>query len=294
MKREGIFFWMILISLIFITNLSALTIDSVSTNPDSIGPGEISRIKLGLENNGDKTIEEVSILLDLSEVPFAPSDSSSEVGFDEIKKERIKFADFEVVALNDAKPGIYKIPVQVTYLEDETSKSKNFLISLIISSEPLITLNAEEGLFLKNSENEVSIKVVNKGLSDAKFLEIEIMPDTRYMINPPEKMYLGDLDSDDFDSATFNLFFKENSLSNIDLLVQITYKDSLNKNYLENFQVPIKVYSREKAIELGFIEKNNVVNYIVLVVVLIILYIIYRRFKKRRKAKKSKEEKEVY
>src|SRR3989338_3974305 len=108
----------IFILLIGISLASALTINSVSTSPDEVAPGEISKIRIEIVNNGDETVTDVSVSLDLSIVPFAPFDSSSEFSIDEIKKDRTKQADFEISALNDAKSGNYKIPVKISYMEN--------------------------------------------------------------------------------------------------------------------------------------------------------------------------------
>ncbi len=282
---------MLLMVIIFLSfsYVSAITIDSVSTTPSEIAPGDVSIIEFGIKNNGETDIKDVSVMLDLEEIPFAPHTSSTEFNIDEIKDGKTKYTLFKIKALNDAKSGIYKIPIKAIYKEDEETKEINSLISLTVNSKPIISGNVEEGLLLKGVENEVSIKIVNKGLSDIKFLEVEVNKANYYTLLSPKSEYIGDLDSDDFESAEFKIHFKSNSPTNARIPLVIKYKDVLNNEYEESFNLEAKVYNPEQAIQLGLIQKNNTTTYIAIAIILIIIYIIYRRIKKYLKRKKEKE-----
>lgn len=272
---------MLLISLIGFA--SAITITSVSTNPETIAPGETSEITITLKNNADIDIEDVSVNLDLSNVPFAPFESGSSFFTNELLESKTKTAEFNVIALNDAKSGIYKIPVVISYTEDNVVKTQNSLISLDINSQPIIDVSVEDGLLLKGKENKVTLKIINKGLADAKFLEVETKGSTSYNILSAEKIYVGDVDSNDFQTVDYQIYFSPNSLSRLDLPVAIKYKDIANKEYTLEFNPSLKVYSQQQAQNLGLIAKSNTSLYIIIVVIVIILFLIYRWFRRRRK-----------
>ena len=72
------------VSLALINSVSALTIDSVAVT-DEIKPGKSTRVTIGLENEAEEDVEDVSISLSLQDVPFAPYDSSSEYSIDLIE-----------------------------------------------------------------------------------------------------------------------------------------------------------------------------------------------------------------
>ena len=270
-----------LLSIIGFAN--ALTITSVSTNPDTIAPGETSQIIITLKNNADIDIEDVSVNLDLTNVPFAPFESGSDFFTNEILESKTKQASFNLIALNDAKSGIYKIPVKISYTEDNVIKTQSSLISLMINSQPIIEVSVDDGLLLKGKENKVTFKIVNKGLADAKFLEIETKGSTSYNILSAEKIYVGDVDSDDFQTVDFQMFFSQNSLSKLDIPIIVKYKDVANKEYVKEFNPTLKVYSLQQAQELGLVAKSNTSNYIIGVIVLIIIFFIYRWFRRRKK-----------
>jgi hypothetical protein len=291
MKKSLLLVLSILTLLASLTFTSALVIDSVIIDSSGIAPGETTIIELGLRNNANEDINDVSVTLDLRELPIAPFDSSSEFGIDEIREDRIQFAKFEVIALDNAKSQTYKIPVQISYLEEDetTLKTKNSLISLKIHSEPIMDLIAEDNLLLKGKDNLVSIKVINKGLGDIKFLEIEAKSSSRYNILSPKEIYAGDLDSDDFDNIDFKVFFKKETPDKVLLPITLRYKDTFNKEYQEDFNVLLDVYTSDKAVELGLIEKNSTKQIITSLIILIVLWWIYHRWRKKSKLKKRSE-----
>jgi len=292
-KTLGILSIAILIIIISLNNLSALTIKSVYAMPNEIAPGETAIIEIQIENNADNDIKDVSISLVLIDptnqviIPFAPFDSSSEKSFDEIDEGDDETAKFKIIALNNAESGIYKIPLHIEYNENDEIKTKDSLISVNINSKPLLNLNFEEDLLLKGQENEVNLRVINKGLSQIKFLEMEIGGSTYYDILSSNHVYLGDIESDDFDSGEFKIYFKANSPNSIILPVTLTYRDAMNNQYTENFNLNLRVYTTERAIELGLINKNNTGVYITVVIILVIVYLVYRKLRKRKKSKVS-------
>lgn len=279
--------FLIVSTLINISLLSALTINSVLIEPNEISQGDLVNIEIDLKNNGEEDINNIDINLDLQELPFAPFESSSGYGIAEIKSGKIKSARFKLITLSDAKSQIYKIPVKITYFEENELQviTKISLISLGVISKPIIGINVEENLLLKGKNNELSIKVINKGLGDIKFLEIEIMDSNNFDLLSSKKVYIGDLDSDDFDTVSFKVFFKENIPNKINFPIKIEYSDSLNKEYSENLNISLDVYAKEKAKELGLIEKNYYAETVSLVITLILAFILYRIWKTSKRKK---------
>ena len=285
--KAGVLFFMI----ILITSFSsALLVDSVLTNPSEISPGEVSTIRIILENNQGEDVEEVSILLDLKEVPFAPHQSSSEFSIGKIRKERTDYATFKIKAFSDAEAGIYRIPLKVSYKEKDQVINRESLISIIVNSPPILSSSVEEGFLIKGQENQILVRITNKGLSGVKFLEVEIIQGSDYSLLSPKNSYLGNLDSDDFDSAEFKIYLKENVPTNLRIPVVLSYKDTLNKEFQETTYLSLKAYDKKQAEQMGLIEKSNTLTYVAIAIILILVYLIFRRI---RNASKKKREKEV-
>jgi hypothetical protein len=284
MKKQIILI-MGLMLLSLISLFSALVIDSVSTLPNEVSPGETAKILIVLENDGDNDIEDVSVSLDLTNVPFAPFGSSSEVSINAIDENDDEDVSFRVIVLGDAESGIYKIPVIIKFNEKGDIKIRNSLIGLTVNSKPLIGVDVEDSLLLKGKENIVSIKIINKGLSKIKFLDVEIERLNHFDVLGSSMEYIGDIDSDDFDTVEFKVLFKEKIPSSVDFPVQVNYRDVLNREHKETFNLRLRVYSEEKAVELGLIEKSNTRFYVVAIVFLVIVYFVYGRIRKRMRAK---------
>lgn len=261
---------------------SALTIESVSSTPSDIAPGETAKIKIDIENNIQEDLENVIVSLDLSLVPFAPYESSTDKIIKEIDEEDTESVSFDVIALSDAEAGIYKIPVVISYLFNGTIISKTSFISLTINSEPELTISYT-GDLIKGKNNKINVRITNTGLTEIKFLEIELKDSSRIKTLGTKKIYIGDIESDDFDSTDFNLFVDEGASSLSNIPITLKYRDATNNVKTENINLQVRVYDLKEAQELGIVKKNNTMIYLGLIIVLIILWFVYRRLKKKKR-----------
>jgi len=261
----------------------SLIISSISTVPDTISPGESSKISIYLKNNGNYDLEDISINMDLSNLPFAPYNSGSYYTFDKLNEGDTKKVEFEITAQPNAKSGLYKIPLKIEYNENSQTKIRNSVVSVVVNSEPSLKVILEENVLLAGQENKIVMKIINNGLSDAKFVEVNISQVSNYYtILSPESVYIGDIDSDDYQTLEFKLFFKKNIPSIINLPIVVYYKDANNNAYSQKFEIQLKVYTKSKAEELGLIKRNMNIYYLLGFFSLVILFLIYR-FVRRRK-----------
>ena len=279
----------ILLSLISITMISAITIKDVSSSPGEIVPGEIASISIEIENIFEENVENLNIRLDLSEVPFAPYQSSSEKYLEELDDGDEETFVFKLIALPETDTGIYKIPVKINYEYEGENKTKEDLISLIVNSKPELKISLEDSVVLiKGKENKISIKIVNSGLSDTKFVYLETSDTSGIKFLGEKEQYLGDIDSDDFDSIDYQIYLSAESPNSISLPITLRYKDSTNKEYTETRIIILNTYSLKEAQDLGLVEKQNYTLPVIIGIV-ILGYIVYRILKKR-KLKKKRED----
>jgi hypothetical protein len=277
----------IILGILLINLASALTITSVSSYPAQIEPGENAKITLEIKNNLDQDIENVEISLDLENVPFAPYQSSSEKTISKIREDKTKDIEFAVMALGDAESGTYKIPVKIRYNETE----KISYISLIVNSEPSLEIEYE-GNLIKGRNNELTIKIINSGLSDVKSLSIEVSDAVGIQILNSKYVYIGNIDSDDFDSANFKVLVNENAPISVNLPIKLSYRDSLNKVYGENKNIELRTYTEKQATRLGLIKKSKLGQIAISIIILVVLFVIYRKMRKRLRKKREREKKE--
>jgi len=278
---------MLLISLTFI---SAVSITDVTSTPEEVAPGDVVKVSLEIENIFEEDVKNLNVKLDLSEenVPFAPYQSSSEKFLDELNDGDKEDFNFKLIVLPSAHTGIYKIPVKISYKNiDGNESEKQELISITVNSEPELKISLDDSaVLIRGKENEFSIKIINSGLADVKFLYISINNAAKLKIISEKEQYIGDIDSDDFDSVEYRAYVEEDASSSISLPVTLKFRDSTNKEFSETRILTLKTYSLKEAQMFGLVKKPNFIPYIV-VSVLVIAYIVYRILKKR-KLKKSR------
>jgi len=293
-------FW-ILLTAIFITQLylaSALTITSATSNPKEIQPGEKFSLDLKIENNLDEDAENVVVSLILNgivnpttgqiisaAVPFAPYQSSNEVRIDTIESDDRETASFDLIAFSDAVSGTYTIPVQVSY--NNQSPESLGVVSVVVNAKPKIETSLENSVLIKGTSGKISIRVINSGLGDAKFLSVDLSSTAGIQLTNPNSVYIGNVDSNDFDTADFNVFINADAPSLINLPVKVTYSDSANNPITENKVISVKTYTVKEATDLGLINRNNTFVIILSIVGVLILFLIYRRIRKRNRNKRN-------
>lgn len=248
--------------------------------------GEDASIKVEVENNFDYDIEEVSVKLNLENLPFTAI-SSSEKELDDLDENDDDSATFTLKVSNDVVPGDYNIPYVVSYTnvdtDNESTKEGSFGIRVSAKTDidfSLETSGENSEAAIVGQKGKISFKIINQGLGEVKFVSVQIFP-SDYELLSNDKIYIGNIDSDDSDFATFDVIFK--SASPI-FSAKIEYKDFDNNDQTETIAIPMKVYTQEKALEFGLIQKPNYVPYFV-AVVLIIIWLVWRKIKKSRKNK---------
>lgn len=277
----------ILLALFFTLQLvsiaNALTITNVDVSPNEIVPNGKTEVRINIENNLNEDVEDVSLSLELSKVPFAP-EKTSEYFFDEIRKDKSKEAVFELVVDADASPGTYKIPVVISYKYNNQTKTRSSYFSIKVNAKPKLDFSIDS-IILKNQKNKMQIQITNTGLAKASFLEIEL-GNGNFNLLSGNKIYVGDLDSNDFDTISFEAFVRDTSTISIPLTIK--YKDPSNKEYEESFTLTAKAYSQKEAEKLGLVKKSSALRY-VLIVVIIVIIILFIRWRRKRARNKQKE-----
>jgi hypothetical protein len=292
MKILGIF--SILILVLVITQISALDnvkerriefghvmiIEEIKMGPEFIAPGESGTINIRIRNNANEELTDVRVELNLpDEIKFLNSVSTKKIG--KIYSNEVVDLTFEVISMPESDEGMYNATIVVDYLNhigDERQDNDEFGI-LVIKSEPKIFIKIDSTEIYEGSDmGEVSLTFVNNNLANLKFLTVELLESENYKILSANKEYVGDLDSDDFESVDFRLSVENKKV--IPLKLKLSYMDALNNKYEEEMEVELNIMS---ASELG-IKKNGSSGILLFIVILGIAgYYFYKRYKKKKK-----------
>lgn len=254
---------------------SAMVIKSVEAN--NFQPGSEQEITLKVKNTLDADTEDVSITLDLTSLPF--SMIGIEDNPDEISEDDTENFDFSLKALSSAKAGDYQIPYTLNY-DNETKKGT---FSLTVEAEPQLSYTVSTDTPVVGSKAKVTLKIINKGLGDAKFVGVTLIP-SGYTLLSEENYYIGTIDSDDSQNENFEVIFTS---QNPTITARIEYKNFDNELVTETINLPLTVYNQEQALKLGIIQANNSGTYILVSVAFIIGWIVIRKIRKKRRLNKA-------
>lgn len=283
MKNSKIIILLIALVALQISIASAITISQISVSPNTVEPGKTASVRVTLENNFDDQVDNVQVGIDLSNVPLSPK-SSSALFVEKIKSDKSDDFDFEISVNADADAGVYKFPVIIKYDLNNKTIQEGTISSVTINAKPILDLSTDSFL-LANQKGTLNIKITNLGLAKARFLEANLESSAGYQLLSSSKNYIGDLNSNDFDSVSIIVYVK--NPGTVSIPVNLVYKDFANNDYSESKTVSVRIYSQEEALNLGLVKKSNTGTYVALVIVLIILYLIYRRIRKWARNKKA-------
>ncbi|MBI5148314.1 hypothetical protein HZA33_01390 [Candidatus Pacearchaeota archaeon] len=254
-----------------------IIIKSVDTNPQVVKPGEVAEIKLVVENTAQERIDDIIVKLDLAALPIAPSESSTEKNIERLYSDDTETLIFRIIVLPDAESKIYKIPVQLTYNQTK----RDSVISLMVEGKPELDIGIDENKAdIIGKAGDLSIRFVNKGSSNIKFLTVKILESDSFDLISSDTYYIGDLKTGDLDTASFKIQPKN---QNIEIRLSATYKDQSNKEYIITKTLNQRVYSEEEAKQLGLVKPDNRLMYLLIVAVIILVYVLTKYLRRKRK-----------
>ncbi|NQU98200.1 hypothetical protein HQ533_01930 [Candidatus Woesearchaeota archaeon] len=264
------------------TQDAVLSIEEISTEPAEMAPGSSGTIKLVLKNMAYSTLSDIKVKIDLasSSLPFAPYNSASEKNIYQLKPGSTHEFNFDIIAFPDATAQIYKVPVNITYYDNiGTAYSKDDLIGVVVNSEPDIKVVVDSTTLLAEKRiGDIVLKIVNKGLNDVKLMNMKLSDsEDLEILSSSNEEYIGNLDSDDFETVDFRILFKGEDT--VEIPLELDYMDNNNNYYKEDLTLKLKVHSAEK---LGTSNGKGGIYFVVIVVVAVVAFIIYRRRKKKK------------
>ena len=115
------------------------------------------------------------------------------------------------------------------------------------------------------------------------FVNVKLDKSDKYRVISPSEVYIGNIDSDDYETADFKLYIERTSDKKIVLPLAVEYKDANNKNYKSIVNLELPLYSSSEAKKLGLAEGNGKSGWIILIVLAVAGFFGYRYWKKRRK-----------
>jgi len=257
-----------------------LNIMNVTTEPSIMEPGQKAILHITLKNAADYLMNEINLKLNFSGVDIAPYGETAEKKISSISAGSIEKVSFGIITLPKIEGGIYKIPMSIDY-KDVTTKSYSIsnYVSVEVGSKPEIDASIESTtIYGSKTIGEITIKLVNRGLTDVKLLNIKLgKSNSDFNILSSESVYVGNLDSDDYETAEFKIKLLTNK-KEINLPLALEFRDSSNNLYFLEKTVMLKILTASEA------GKGNGSTWIIAIVVAIaiIAYLFYKKNHKKK------------
>ena len=266
------------------THDAVLDITSVEIDQEKIIPGETAKVSVMIKNLADSLLKDIRFKLDFNDdsLPLAPYKSSSERRVAQLNSNFQDTLNFQLIADPEAKSGLYKVPLEITYRDE---KGKNYSISDIlavtIGDIPKVSPFIKRSTVLQSQkEGKITISMANSGITDVKFLELFILPSDDYqLISTSDYFYIGDIDSDDTESEEINIYVNK-GVEKLNLPVRLKYRDANNKDFQQAFDLEMNLYSEKNLKKFGIIQKSNTGVYLIILILIAGGYYWYRKNKK--------------
>ncbi|MBI4447381.1 hypothetical protein HY643_00220, partial [Candidatus Woesearchaeota archaeon] len=237
-----------------------LTVSKVETEPSMIPPGSEGTIKIFLKNEETAALEDMVVNLKISSnLPFVPVGSISEKRLNLLIGGEERQLNFDIVTEASAEAKAYQVPLIITYYDSiGNNYSINNSIGVLIGGKPDYVLNLETSELHKAGDaGSVVISISNSGPTQLKFLSIEIVPTDKYEVIGNNREYLGNLDSDDFETAEFKVYVKDAVSEAAPLKLKIDYKDPYNKQHIDEKELELKLYTASEIRKFGLEEQGG-------------------------------------
>ena len=267
---------------------SVLAVKEIFSNPKQVSQGSPVEVTIILKNQATNVIRDITTELLLVDSPLAPIGSTSEKRVFALQPDEETQVTYILLVEPDAASALYKVPLRITYEDNEGAQTeKEVSFGLLIGAEPAIQIDMEEStVFVKDTTGTIVISISNIGPSELKYVSLEIEDSEAYELLSTSRVYLGNLEPDDFETAEFTVYAKEEANINI----KVTYRDAFNKLYEEERTLYLSIYSSSEAKKYGLIPANGIwgtIGLIIFVIFVIALMIEWRKHREFRKAVKK-------
>ncbi|MBU2633898.1 MAG: COG1361 S-layer family protein [Nanoarchaeota archaeon] len=270
------------------TRIASIDIASVTTEPERIIPGSPALLNINLKNTASTIMRDINVKLDLTGLPFTPLNSINEKKIRKLSPNEEVSINFDIIADPDAESKPYKIPLQFTFYDGlDNLQTKNYTIGLLVDSKADLQLDLEEtDIYTKGKSGKTIISISNIGPTDLKFVSLQLMESDDYEIIGTDRVYLGNLESDDFETAEFKLNSK--SSEDIKLKVLIDYKNAYNEEKNKIYEINLPMYSKNNAIAYGLLTPDKgIFSVIIYIILILFIYSLYKEWKIQKDLGKS-------
>ena len=225
---------------------SILSITDVKTEPEVVSPGQEFELIISVSNLAQTPLRDVNLELDVApqitgntivrDIPLIPL-RSNQRSVNRINSGQTTEFKFSMITAPDANTMVYKLPINLRYFDDNSNLRNIELITGVkVNGEPNLIVAIDQTSINKQSTvGDVNFIIINRGLTDLKTATINLIENEDFeILSSSSLQYLGNIDSDDFDTIRYRVRVNN---QNITFPITLTYMDSLNQEFTEDFVI---------------------------------------------------------
>jgi hypothetical protein len=266
-----------------------VVIEKIETSPEKVSPGQEVEVTLTVANNGNSIVEDMTITLNLEDTAaISPLKTSSQAVISQISARQTQDVVFDVIITPDAEIKVYEIPVTMSYSDQRNNEyEKTTYIAIPVDAEPEYVLNMEETeVYTEGQSGEITVSLSNIGVSNINYATLSILPSNDYIILSSDTVYIGNLESDDYETAQFKIYTQDYK-EELPVLFRLIYKDNYNRNYDDEITLSMNMFSSWKAKKYGLVQGSSAWTIIILVILVGAGSWYWWKYKKVKKEKKG-------
>ncbi len=238
-------------------------------------PGSEGKIVLTLKNSGSKTFYSVKTVLSSDVLSFKNN---------VVEKDFLKPGDEETFVTDaiikpTVVPGVYAVSINLEFYDENYNLiKKSYSSNIKVFEKPDYFLTLEDGDLKTKGKGKIVVSISNVGSEKLKYLVLKLNSNEEYYdILSPDEIYIGNLDSDDYETGEFEVYVKKDGV--IPFNVSVIFKDSFGNLYYENKILNYEVYNFRTAEKYGFYKRNYSFIFLLLLVLFSIPIVFFRRKK---------------
>lgn len=281
---------------------AVLAINQVKTDQATIVPGTQTKVSFVVENLADNTLMDIKLNLEIltvlssatgvtvRELPFTPIGSGNDKTVKTLSPGQTAEISFDLFTDATAESKVYKVPYTLTYSDSSgTNFTKIGIVGLLVESAPDLTVNIDKTeIYSAGAKGLIEFKLVNKGFSDIKFLDVKLSANKDFEILSNPEVYIGKLDSDDYEIADYTLMVSKDAKDQITLPLHVEYRDANGGLYTKDLNLNLKLFSGAELKQRTNGKGSSTIVWIVLIVVIVAGIFIYRKIRKNKRKKEQK------
>ncbi|MFA5106670.1 MAG: CARDB domain-containing protein [Candidatus Micrarchaeia archaeon] len=220
----------------------------VSIAENSPTPGQMTKLKVTVENSGDKPAYSMRVSLGTNTVLTPLGSSIGKVGNVDIGESKEITFD---VGVSNIQPGFYSIPFTIQYQnskgEEQAPVSQNAGLNVVVNSDVDFFASGKPSPIVAGQQNTIEIQTSNVGSAPLSALKVSFDSDAFSLIDAQNSQFIGSLNPDDFSTLQFKVKTKDVPDGKQPVTLTAVFRDSYNSEHTVKKTVYLDVVSQATA-----------------------------------------------